>query len=410
MTRRNRRGGYVMVLFAMMICGIMAMAALVIDIGFARLAQRQMQSAADSAAIEGLRFRDTLPPMAQTQDLEMERRVRASQQVSQVFDDNLLADSSDPFNYGAGPIIRFDDRGDDGVYANEFIYSEDNPSTNDPEIGSLPKVPVYKPKLAINLADDSRGDMVAGNFDSVNVNPKFDNTKTSRGHNEYRDPGTDEYIRRNFTIPPVGDPANAFLVRIRRTDETFSPDDAVGTSGETLPYLFGRGALMFDKDTPDDPRHLIRDGIKVRATAIADSRPVVRVWPELPSFGILGAVPVAYERSDWEGTRADPLKLVSPVTTIGELVATNGAGDPNVNGYAIIFESVSEQDRTIGFGWIGPDAPSPNADGTVAIQNASSRLSDAWSVLKDLSEFDRDRVRSLNKSLRFALQSPVLVR
>ena len=40
------RSGYILVFFAMILFGIMALAALVIDIGFARLTQRQMQTAA----------------------------------------------------------------------------------------------------------------------------------------------------------------------------------------------------------------------------------------------------------------------------------------------------------------------------------------------------------------------------
>ena len=38
----------------MMFFGLMGLAALVIDMGFARLAQRQMQTAVDSAALEGI--------------------------------------------------------------------------------------------------------------------------------------------------------------------------------------------------------------------------------------------------------------------------------------------------------------------------------------------------------------------
>ena len=55
--RRRRpphRGGYVLVLFVLMFFALLGLAALVIDLGFARLTQRQMQSAADSAALEGL--------------------------------------------------------------------------------------------------------------------------------------------------------------------------------------------------------------------------------------------------------------------------------------------------------------------------------------------------------------------
>ena len=54
--RGARRAGYVYVMFAFMFFGLLGLAALVIDIGFARLAQRQMQSAVDSAALEGLRW------------------------------------------------------------------------------------------------------------------------------------------------------------------------------------------------------------------------------------------------------------------------------------------------------------------------------------------------------------------
>ncbi|TVS08471.1 MAG: hypothetical protein EA424_28525, partial [Planctomycetaceae bacterium] len=39
------RRGYTLVFFAMFLFGFMALAALVIDVGFARLTQRQMQTA-----------------------------------------------------------------------------------------------------------------------------------------------------------------------------------------------------------------------------------------------------------------------------------------------------------------------------------------------------------------------------
>jgi len=47
----RKRGGYVLVLVVLLLFGLMAMAALVIDIGFARLAQRKMQTATDAAAL-----------------------------------------------------------------------------------------------------------------------------------------------------------------------------------------------------------------------------------------------------------------------------------------------------------------------------------------------------------------------
>ena len=51
------RAGYALVLFVMIFFGLMGLAALVIDMGFARLAQNQMQTAVDCAALEGLRWR-----------------------------------------------------------------------------------------------------------------------------------------------------------------------------------------------------------------------------------------------------------------------------------------------------------------------------------------------------------------
>jgi len=53
--RRQRRRGYVLVLFAMLFWVLLGMAALVIDLGLARVKLRQMQSATDTAAIEALR-------------------------------------------------------------------------------------------------------------------------------------------------------------------------------------------------------------------------------------------------------------------------------------------------------------------------------------------------------------------
>ena len=53
--KRTNRAGYALMLFVMIFVGLMGLAALVIDMGFTRLAQRQMQTAVDSAALEGLR-------------------------------------------------------------------------------------------------------------------------------------------------------------------------------------------------------------------------------------------------------------------------------------------------------------------------------------------------------------------
>jgi hypothetical protein len=52
---RHRRRGYTLVIFALLFFCLMAIGALVIDLGMARVTQQQMQTAVNSAALEGLR-------------------------------------------------------------------------------------------------------------------------------------------------------------------------------------------------------------------------------------------------------------------------------------------------------------------------------------------------------------------
>jgi len=119
---RNRRSGYVMVLLAMLLFGLLAMAALVIDLGFARLAQRQMQSAADAAALEGLRGEGLV-------DVSYgDRQDDAEALIGWTFDDNLdPADGDDgPAEggeaFGAGPIVSFaGGSGDSDLNASELL-------------------------------------------------------------------------------------------------------------------------------------------------------------------------------------------------------------------------------------------------------------------------------------------------
>jgi hypothetical protein len=151
MPRKNRslRRGYVLVYFAMLAFGLFALAALVIDLGMARLAQQQMQSATASASLEGLRFRDAIPAMlwppgvdpaenptpfqamvyarlgtypdaTTPEGRDQIRRVASSQMVSNIFDDDLNPGGGDtsgsvgqpgyqkePGNWGAGGSVNF---------------------------------------------------------------------------------------------------------------------------------------------------------------------------------------------------------------------------------------------------------------------------------------------------------------
>ncbi|MFO1004042.1 MAG: pilus assembly protein TadG-related protein [Planctomycetaceae bacterium] len=299
-TQRNR-SGYTLVFFAMLMFALMGLAALVIDIGFARLTQRQMQTAVDSAALEGLRFRDD--PNVPEHQRDAARRQRASEMVAMIFDDDLDPNSGDDgafydaayadphageqFNvegkFGAGPILNFTDGvgSDSDLAASEFINDPTNPNPN-PEVGSYPETPVYKPTrsddtpgLELNVVNEMHGDMVAGSFDATTQNVDFNppGGDTNPAINEYSNPETDEYyVQRNFR-PSAAATSNAFLVRMRRSNDFDGRDkrDNVSTHGPTVPFLFGRGSLLAvrDPDMLSDwlPR---RHGMTVRATGIAD--------------------------------------------------------------------------------------------------------------------------------------------
>jgi hypothetical protein len=118
----HHRGGYVLVLFALLLFGIFAMAALVIDLGFARLAQRQMQTAADAAALEGLRG---------TGDTSMDfaaRQEAAEKLIAWTFEDDLDVSNGDDGiagdggQFGAGPLVNFSgSAGDPAIFASQLM-------------------------------------------------------------------------------------------------------------------------------------------------------------------------------------------------------------------------------------------------------------------------------------------------
>ena len=296
----SRRRGYTLVFFAMMLFGIMAMAALVIDVGFARLTQRQMQTAVDAAALEGLRFRDEIPiSLINTYGTELEaacgtinagdpswrdcaRRWFASNQVSSMFDDDLNATPGDLRSFGAGPIVNLID---------PVTGPVGDPDINASQLLSIPATPVFKPSLELNAANNvSQGDMVAGSFEP---NPSFDppNGDTNPAINEYSDPNTgDYYVRRNF-LPSAPTAADSFLVRMRRLHDDFDAVDTeagISSKGPEIPFLFGRGAML-PIENPDGDYLPRIHGIAVRATAIVDAQPALSAGVALPAHNLPGS-------------------------------------------------------------------------------------------------------------------------
>ena len=295
-TKRTNRRGYVLVLFVMMFFGFMGLAALVIDIGFARLAQRQMQSATDTAALEGLRWQAASPAGS------LVPRQQASQMVANLFTDSVDS-SGGTVQYGAGPVVNFSgDVGPADLDAGQTITWP-------------PPSPVYQPTtssgtagLELNPSNATEGDMVAGTYNLGQPSAE-----------------ADDYTRADFSPALSGSSTgSAFLVRMRRTNNVYGLDQEPGisSSGPTLPVLFGRGSLMARSGSGSQLS--AASGITVRATAIAGPQPAKTVGPLYTnSGGTLTAVaqlaPFAIRSDIWTQVSGGAAVTVNP------LVAGSGA-------------------------------------------------------------------------------------
>lgn len=402
---QSHRGGYTLVFFAMIMFALMGLAALVIDIGFARLTQRQMQTAVDSAALEGLRWRDVNEweevPMGWlgdpafialfdvnedfigtiTNDVDKERirRWAAQQVVLGTFDDDLESGNGDDGafdgggQFGAGPVV-------------ELSGGVGEPILNASQLLTTPATPFYKPVVEQNLGNEIHGDMVAGAYDGAATIHDEDST----------------YDRTDFDL--TGD--DAFLVRLRRTNDFEGLDNVAGesSSGPPLPYLFGRGSLLAFRDpaTTYSPRH---QGMTVRATGIADARSVVRLGTSNAAIVLAFAVRAA----DWKDLPPQQPSSLSLVTgqcgpiaaarfqvgETAELLQQTFSG----SGYISIIHNIGGQDRVIGFGHaeVALDSPTTllveklvdaGGNGTMIV-NGTAMLASVGETLESLSPVDR---------------------
>ena len=190
----RRRSGTVLLLVVAGLFLFLPLAGLVLHFGTVSMTRRQMQAASDVAAREALRLRDA--------STDVERRGFAADVTAALFDDDLDPSNGDRLQFGAGPTMTFS-----GV----------------PPQLRIDSFGVYDPRLQPNLADDGSGDIVAGEYDASAV--------------DHFEAGF--YIRSDFTPKTGATSSPAILVRLRRSGETFSRD--IGSSGPTVPQLFGRG-------------------------------------------------------------------------------------------------------------------------------------------------------------------------
>ncbi len=403
-SRYRRRRGYVLILFALFAFGLFALAALVIDMGFVRLSQRQMQTAVDGAALEGLR----------------NGREEANKLVVYVFDDDLDAANGDPRNFGAGPILNFEGGVGDPTFAASQLIS-------------VPTSHVYKPMqsngepgIETNELNDADGDMVKG-------------------------------------VSPDGQPT--FTTRMKRSRE--SPVPGISTSGPPVPLLFGRGSLI-QLSTPGDYSPLqhgitVRATAIAQATRVKSvGKSIGAGKAELPD-GLAGALPLVIMRSSWEGDLSSVTvnidgTLMGASGTIGHVTNKDGIGE--VTSLGQVCESSTEKDppliiedmdgfatalmdnlptsragyvpiiaeptdgnianRVIGIACVELADINVTPDGTtvtfrltkqtdkIATENASAILAKA--IAPPLSDVDFDLLWQLHNSLPYSLLTPALVR
>jgi len=282
-----------MVLFALVVVVILGTIGLVIEVGTVRVTRERMQSAADSVALEVLRERDLVVDVDHDAfDRDRTRRERNRRFASWTFA-NEISDSYTGDEQGAGPYIDLESTAADPDPVDRSLMLR--------EVGH--GVPVLETNYdgGGTVLNEKYGDIVSGEFTphegGVSGNPI------------YREAA--DYTRLDFT--PAGSEdapmADSVLVRLRRTVPHIAGggpwndvQEDVSSSGWTLPLVFGLGSTFMAGD-PGAEYSIRHHGLPLRATAIAEARPAVRIGEARPDLGdewAVGAGPFAMWFSEWD--------------------------------------------------------------------------------------------------------------
>jgi hypothetical protein len=456
-----------LVQFALTAVALFGIAALTIDMGLARLTQSQMQTAADSAALEGVRFRDAVAVASDPVDpdsarvlnafaSDCARRQAAAEMAVAAF---ANPDANDDRVFGAGPQLALSGgEGDADAFAQ---IDEDAVARPQP----------YKPSLQANQEENANhGDMVSGDFDPTR--PSLEGVPGAPYERADFTPGAAvdadpqylpgcEPLTPNPAAPTIATPTQipdrAFLVRLRRTTDPNGLDNepGVSSSGPTLPWLFARGTIIHSD--PASGHNIRSDGITVRATAIAATAPALAVGAPDESLALLGVTPFVLRREFFASLTNDPTTTVPatieadgsisagvdvdttcdapgappgrvgafsarPLTGIGTLpTAIAAATAPlDIRGFVPIVDCVATRARVIGFGraellWHAGACPTSacftRGAQIVADANATAHMSAGFPA--DLPVADIPELMARNRALSdsgFGLLVPTLVR
>lgn len=273
-SKNSPRAGVVLVFFALLFVGFLAIAGMAVDLGLARMTQRQMQGATDSVALETLRERDrarsaTAETDPYLRDL-MRRSLNGRIATWRYTPDLTVGGSGDEEFEGAGAYITLSEGQGElnwGRVIEEVGWTPPRPRTNyeseeNEEGGPVSATPLNR----------RQGDIVSGSFNQ---------TVFGVGGSPFR-METPDYERPDFAPAPADDApyGESVLVRLRRTAHPYAGggDDSqpnVSSSGPTIPMLFSAGTAILggDSGSGESIRHT---GFRVRATSIATARKAVR--------------------------------------------------------------------------------------------------------------------------------------
>ncbi|MFK7822348.1 MAG: TadE/TadG family type IV pilus assembly protein, partial [Planctomycetaceae bacterium] len=283
----NRRGQSLILMFfiIVMLLGVMA---LTLDFGFVLLARRQMQTGVNSAALEGLRGQGLDDYDANSEEV---RRMNAREMLRLNFDDDFDL-SANNTTIGAGIDSSL-------IQGNGFRQTTIGPAntTLTEDLDNRSSF-IFRPDaFELNEDNETHGDMVVGNYNSA-----------ATAHTESPD-----YSRTDFT--PTAATPSSFLLRMRRTHNPDGLDEVpeVSSRGGGLPLLLGRAGWM--RAEPADADYSVRrDGVLVRATAIASAVPArsVGVANRTLTPALIGLAPVAIQLADWQGLTTDTTYTLDP--------------------------------------------------------------------------------------------------
>ena len=349
------RRGQSLILLILFLLALVGILALTLDFGFVLLSRRTMQTAVNTGALEGAR------------NIDQRGRNEARDVIRNVFDDDLDP-TGNLTTLGAGPEQTLVQRD-----ANDRTRLGEG--TNASELLADRHQYVYRPDPELNSDNEVHGDLVAGDYQD-----------TSNSHGEMSDYGREDFV--------ASQEGQAFLARIRRTPQragVANPLDRVegtSSSGGGSPLLVGHLMPFIPNST--EGFDIRRDGLTIRATAIADNRPIVYVGSavndDLYSANSYGRYP---EADGFHVLDRTPHRL-------GEAVSVDALVDEQdvPTGYVAALFNYNEHDYVVGF-MLHLNA----ADTDSKKPNASPRLHDAIQTLNELTPEVRDAVLARHREL-----------